>query len=126
MPSLSNDFLTAVRDGRPPEIDATEALMDQAVAEAIYESAEAGQAASLENVLSGKLTPTSVPSAHTQPSKIKQRPSGRLCSYNPDLAKSFQDYLSTKRRCSPIILYDSRNHPSISSSNSSAEVTLKW
>lgn len=50
-----HDFLTAVRDGRPPEIDATEALMDQAVAEAIYESAEAGQAASLENVLSGKL-----------------------------------------------------------------------
>ena len=29
--------------------------MDQAVAEAIYDSAEAGQAASLEDILSGKL-----------------------------------------------------------------------
>jgi predicted dehydrogenase len=47
------DFLTAIRDGRPPEVDAEAGLKAKAIAEAIFESSQAGQAVTLSDVLSG-------------------------------------------------------------------------
>lgn len=49
------DFLTAVRDGRPPEIDGLEGLRDMAVCEAIYESAVARHAIRVADVLEGRV-----------------------------------------------------------------------
>ena len=48
------DFLTAIRDGRPPEIDAEEGLRAKAIALAIYESSVTGQQVRVDDVLSGK------------------------------------------------------------------------
>ena len=47
------DFLTAVRDGRPSEIDGEEGLRAKAIALAIYESSATGQAVRLKDVLDG-------------------------------------------------------------------------
>lgn len=47
------DFLTAVRDGRSPEIDGEEGLRAKAIAQAIYESSATGQAVRLQDVLDG-------------------------------------------------------------------------
>ena len=47
------DFLCAVRDRRPPEIDGWAGLKAQAVPEAIFESSHLGEAVRLEGVLSG-------------------------------------------------------------------------
>jgi len=48
------DFLTAVRDSRPPEIDGELGLRAKAIALAIYESNAAGQAVRVRDVLDGK------------------------------------------------------------------------
>jgi predicted dehydrogenase len=47
------DFLTAIRDGRPPEVDAETGLKAKSIAEAIFESSHASQAVSMADVLSG-------------------------------------------------------------------------
>ena len=47
------DFLTAVRDGRPPEIDGDQGLRAKAIALAIYESNATGQAVRVKDVLDG-------------------------------------------------------------------------
>jgi predicted dehydrogenase len=49
------DFLTAVRDGRPPEIDGEEGLRAKAIAMTIYESATTGQVVRVEDVLAGRV-----------------------------------------------------------------------
>ena len=49
------DFLTAVRDARPPEIDGLEALRDVAVCLAIYESSLAARPVRVEDVLQGRV-----------------------------------------------------------------------
>ena len=49
------DFVTALRDGRPPEIDGLEGLRDMAVAEAIYESDAARRPVTLTDVLEGRV-----------------------------------------------------------------------
>jgi predicted dehydrogenase len=49
------DFITALRDGRPPEIDGLEGLRDMAVAEAIYESDAANRAVAVADVLEGRV-----------------------------------------------------------------------
>ena len=49
-----HDFLTAIRDGRPPEIDGLEALRDLAVCEAAYESDLAGSPVRVSDVLAGR------------------------------------------------------------------------
>jgi predicted dehydrogenase len=49
------DFLTAVRDGRPPEIDGEQGLRAKAIALAIYESNATGQAVRVQDVLDGKV-----------------------------------------------------------------------
>jgi predicted dehydrogenase len=48
------DFLTAIRDGRPPEVDGTTGMKAKAIAEAIYESAATGQVVKMADVLSGQ------------------------------------------------------------------------
>jgi UDP-N-acetyl-2-amino-2-deoxyglucuronate dehydrogenase len=47
------DFLTSVRDGRPPEIDGDQGLRAKAIALAIYESNATGQAVRVKDVLDG-------------------------------------------------------------------------
>jgi predicted dehydrogenase len=49
------DFLTAVRDGRPPEIDGDLGLRAKAIALAIYESNATGQVVRVQDVLDGKV-----------------------------------------------------------------------
>jgi predicted dehydrogenase len=49
------DFLTAIQDGRAPEVDGTTGMKAKAIAEAIYESAAAGQVVKMADVLSGKV-----------------------------------------------------------------------
>jgi predicted dehydrogenase len=49
------DFLTAVRDGRPPEIDGEQGMRAKAIALTIYESATAGQPVRVEEVLAGRV-----------------------------------------------------------------------
>ena len=49
------DFLTAVRDGRPPEIDGEQGLRAKAIALAIYESNATGQAVRVQEVLNGNV-----------------------------------------------------------------------
>ena len=48
------DFLTAIRDGRPPEIDAEQGLRAKAIALAIYESSATGRLVRVDDVLSGE------------------------------------------------------------------------
>lgn len=48
------DFLTAIRDGRPPEVDGATGMKAKAIAEAIYESAATGQVVKMADVLAGK------------------------------------------------------------------------
>jgi predicted dehydrogenase len=48
------DFLTAVRDGRPPEIDGEQGMRAKAIALTIYESATTGQAVRVADVLAGR------------------------------------------------------------------------
>jgi predicted dehydrogenase len=48
------DFLTAIRDGRAPEVDGTAGMKAKAIAEAIYESAAVGQVVKMADVLSGQ------------------------------------------------------------------------
>jgi len=48
------DFLTAVRDRRPPEIDAEEGMKAKAIALTIYESSVTGQVVRVEDVLAGR------------------------------------------------------------------------
>ena len=48
------DFLTAVRDNRPPEIDGEAGLRAKAIALAIYESATTGQVVRVDDVLAGR------------------------------------------------------------------------
>ncbi len=47
------DFLTAIRDGRAPEIDGEAGMRAKAIALAIYESSVTGQVVRVEDVLSG-------------------------------------------------------------------------
>jgi len=47
------DFVRAIADGRPPEIDAETGLKAKAIAEAIFESSHCNQAVLLEEVLNG-------------------------------------------------------------------------
>jgi predicted dehydrogenase len=47
------DFLTAVRDGRAPEIDGELGLRAKAIALAIYESSATGQAVRISEVVDG-------------------------------------------------------------------------
>ncbi len=49
------DFLTAVRDGRPPEIDGEHGLRAKAIALAIYESNATGQVVRVQDILEGKV-----------------------------------------------------------------------
>jgi predicted dehydrogenase len=49
------DFLTAVRDGRPPEIDGEQGLRAKAIALAIYESNATGQVVRVQDILEGKV-----------------------------------------------------------------------
>ena len=49
------DFLTAVRDNRPPEIDGDLGLRAKAIALAIYESNATGQVVRVQDVLDGKV-----------------------------------------------------------------------
>jgi predicted dehydrogenase len=49
------DFLTAIRDGHPPEIDGLEGLRDMAVCEAFYESNLAGRPVRVADVLNGHI-----------------------------------------------------------------------
>ncbi len=49
------DFLAAVRDDRPPEIDAEQGLKAKAISEAIFESGQCGKAVLMKDVLSGKV-----------------------------------------------------------------------
>jgi predicted dehydrogenase len=49
------DFLTAVRDGRPPEIDGEQGLRAKAIALTIYESSVANQVVRVDDVLSGRV-----------------------------------------------------------------------
>jgi predicted dehydrogenase len=49
------DFLTAVRDGRPPEIDGEQGLRAKAIALAIYESNATDQTVRVQDVLDGKV-----------------------------------------------------------------------
>lgn len=48
------DFLAAIRDGRPPEVDGQEGLKAKAISEAIFESSHAGRSVAMADVLSGK------------------------------------------------------------------------
>jgi predicted dehydrogenase len=48
------DFLTAVRDGRPVEIDGEEGLRAKAIALAIYEADATGQQVRVADILSGQ------------------------------------------------------------------------
>jgi len=48
------DFLTAIRDGRAPEVDGATGMKAKAIAEAIYESATTGQVVKMADVLSGQ------------------------------------------------------------------------
>ena len=48
------DFLTAVRDGRPPEMDGEEGMRAKAIALTIYESAVTGREVRVAEVLSGR------------------------------------------------------------------------
>lgn len=50
-----HDFIDAIRNNRPPEIDVAEGLRSKAIAEAIYESALRGQAVAVADVLSGSI-----------------------------------------------------------------------
>ncbi|HEX6971557.1 MAG TPA: Gfo/Idh/MocA family oxidoreductase, partial [Limnochordia bacterium] len=50
-----HDFVEAIRQGRPPELDVVEGMKSKAVAEAIYESAHRGQAVRVADVLSGAI-----------------------------------------------------------------------
>ena len=49
------DFVTALRDGRPPEVDGLEGLRDMAVAEAIYESDVARRPVTTADVIEGRI-----------------------------------------------------------------------
>jgi predicted dehydrogenase len=49
------DFVTALRDGRPPEVDGLEGLRDMAVAEAIYESDAARRPVTTADVIEGRI-----------------------------------------------------------------------
>jgi UDP-N-acetyl-2-amino-2-deoxyglucuronate dehydrogenase len=48
------DFLTAIRDGRTPEVDGASGMRAKAIAESIYDSAATGQVVRMEDVLSGR------------------------------------------------------------------------
>jgi predicted dehydrogenase len=48
------DFLTAIRDGRAPEVDGATGMKAKAIAEAIYESGTTGQVVQMADVLSGQ------------------------------------------------------------------------
>jgi UDP-N-acetyl-2-amino-2-deoxyglucuronate dehydrogenase len=48
------DFLTAIRDGRAPEVDGATGMKAKAIAEAIYESGTTGQVVRMADVLSGQ------------------------------------------------------------------------
>jgi predicted dehydrogenase len=48
------DFLTAIRDHRPPEIDAEEGMRAKAIALTIYESSVTGRVVRVEDVLAGR------------------------------------------------------------------------
>jgi predicted dehydrogenase len=48
------DFLTAIRDGRAPEVDGATGMKAKAIAEAIYESGSTGQVVKMADVLSGQ------------------------------------------------------------------------
>ena len=49
------DFIDALSEGRPVEIDAEEGLRSKAVSEAIYESGQSGQVVQVADVLAGKV-----------------------------------------------------------------------
>jgi predicted dehydrogenase len=49
------DYMTAIRDGRAPEVDGATGLKAKTIAETIYESAHCGQAVRYADVLSGKV-----------------------------------------------------------------------
>ena len=49
------DFLTAVRDARPPEIDGEHGLRAKAIALAIYESSATGRVVRVQDILEGKV-----------------------------------------------------------------------
>lgn len=49
------DFIDALSEGRPVEIDAEEGLRSKAVSEAIYESGQSGQVVQVADVLAGKI-----------------------------------------------------------------------
>ena len=49
------DFIDALSEGRPVEIDAEEGLRSKAVSEAIYESGQSGQVVQVADVLEGKV-----------------------------------------------------------------------
>ena len=49
------DFVTAIRDGRPPEVDGEAGMKAKAMAQAIYESALRGEVVRVADVLSGRI-----------------------------------------------------------------------
>ena len=49
------DFLTAVRDDRPPEVTGSDGLRAKAIANAIYESNATGQAVRVAEVIDGRI-----------------------------------------------------------------------
>ena len=49
------DFIDALSEGRPVEIDVEEGLRSKAVSEAIYESGHSGQVVQVADVLEGKV-----------------------------------------------------------------------
>ena len=49
------DFINAIKDRRPPEVDGWTGLKAKAIAIAIYESAWSGEAVSIADVLDGKI-----------------------------------------------------------------------
>ena len=49
------DFIDALSERRPVEIDAEEGLRSKAVSEAIYESGQSGQVIQVADVLEGKI-----------------------------------------------------------------------
>ena len=50
-----HDFLTAIRDGRPPEVDGEAGMKAKAIAQAIYESSVRGEVVRVADVLSGEI-----------------------------------------------------------------------
>jgi len=50
-----HDFIEAIRQGRPPEIDGLQGLRAQALSDTIYESSFARQPVAYDDVLNGKV-----------------------------------------------------------------------